>query len=397
MRRARLFPRAMPRLAMPRVASRFCATPSHGTPWSMPPRNGTISKWLFGSAGVVSGIVVVGGITRLTESGLSIVDWKPVRGIVPPLTDAQWDEEFAKYKEFPEFQQKSDMTLDEFKVIFFWEWLHRVLARSMGVVYGAPLVYFASKGFFRGQPLLKAYLGLIMLMGAGQGALGWYMVKSGLDMKLLTEKQKATVSAYRLAAHLSLAFTIYASMVRVAFGLRMGPNPLLGAGGRTGVGLGIVRLFARVSFVSMFATAVTGAFTAGLDAGLLYNDSFPWMGEGLLPAGNELFQLTPAWKNITENPIGAQTAHRVMAGTTTWFIVGLNMLARQHAGSMTPAMRAALRGVNHALAAQVLLGFATIVSYVATPVAALHQGNSLVMLTMLIRLCAACSGRPIVL
>jgi cytochrome c oxidase assembly protein subunit 15 len=355
----------------------------------LPKRNIHVARWLYFTSAFVGGIVVVGGITRLTESGLSIVEWKPIRGVIPPITQAEWEEEFAKYKQFPEFQQKPDMTLEEFKFIFFWEWFHRVLARSVGVVFGAPLIYFAARGYFKGNKKFLAKLFGCMALGGGQGALGWYMVKSGLKKELLDKREKATVSAYRLAAHLSLAFLIFACVLRLGLSLKVRPvyvpNPVL-------------LWMARLTTGTMYVTAVSGAFVAGLDAGLLYCDTFPLMGEGILPPVADVMALSPPLRNLFENGTAAQLWHRMMAGTTTWFVLALNYTARRHRATMPLQVRKALKGVNHALAFQVLLGFATLLTYVATPVAALHQLNSMALLGMLIRLCATMTRRaPVML
>lgn len=366
------------------------ATSSEGTPYTPSAKNKSVSRWLFTSCAVVSGIVVVGGITRLTESGLSIVDWRPVTGLVPPLTEAEWAAEFAKYQTSPEFQQKNTMTVSEFKFIFFWEWFHRVLARSMGIVYGAPLVYFAARGHFTGRRGFLAVLTGILGLGGCQGALGWYMVKSGLDPKLLDEKRKATVSAARLASHLTLAFIIYSSMLRIGLGLR---NPVQ----TPFMGKMPVQLLARCCFAIMFGTAISGAFVAGLDAGLLYNDGFPLMGGRVVPPREDLLPLDPAWRNLFEHGPCAQLWHRVMAGTTTASILLLNVAARRHNATLPVRVRKAIAGVNHALAIQVLLGISALVSYVYTPVAAAHQAGSMLLLTMLIRLCALLGSRGLIL
>jgi cytochrome c oxidase assembly protein subunit 15 len=360
------------------------------SPYKPSKTNKKVSRWLFASCALVGGIVVVGGITRLTESGLSIVDWRPVTGLIPPLTDAEWNAEFAKYQQSPEFKQKSDMTVHQFKEIFFWEWFHRVLARSVGVVYGAPLLYYASRGCFKGRRWLLGALVGILGLGGCQGALGWYMVKSGLDPKLLDEKRKATVSAARLAAHLSLAFVIYASMLRIGLGLRY---PVM----EKFKGKVTVQFLSRWCFVVMFCTAISGAFVAGLDAGLLYNDGFPLMGGRLVPPAEDLLPLTPQWRNLFEHGPCAQLWHRLMAGTTTLSIVLLNVAARKHHGTLPSKARKALRGVNHALAMQVLLGIASLMSYVYTPVAAAHQAGSLLLLSTLIKLCAVLGSKGLVL
>lgn len=353
-------------------------------------RNRTVRRWLFGSSAIVFGVVCFGGITRLTESGLSIVEWRPVTGVRPPITQEEWEAEFAKYKHSPEFAQRSDMDVETFKWIFFWEWAHRLLARTVGVVYGGPLVYFAARGYLRGQPLMLAALIGLLGLGGAQGALGWYMVKSGLDPKLLEEKKKATVSAYRLAAHLTLAFTIYAGMMRIAFGLG---NPVM----QQFVGKFAVQTLARVSASVMFVTAISGAFVAGLDAGLMYNDGFPLMSGGVFPPADHLWILEPWWKNLLENPCAAQLWHRLMAGSTTGCIVALNLVAMRHKKTLPLAARKAIRAVNAMLVVQILLGIAALRSFVATPQAAAHQAGSLVLLTKLIRLCAILGSRGVIL
>lgn len=353
-------------------------------------RNRAVRRWLFASSGIVFGVVCFGGVTRLTESGLSIVEWRPVTGVRPPLTHEEWVAEFAKYQGSPEFAQRSDMTLDEFKWIFFWEWAHRLLARTVGIVYGVPLVYFYSRGYFKGKGLLGASLVGLLGLGGGQGALGWYMVKSGLDPKLLEERKKATVSAYRLAAHLTLAFTIYAGMMRIAFGLA---NPALGAfSGRL-----VVQSLSRSACTVMFFTAITGAFVAGLDAGLLYCDGFPLMAGGIFPPDDHVYITEPMWKNFLENGPGAQLMHRLMAGTTTATIVILNGAAYVYKGTLPATVKSALRAVNGMLLVQVSLGFATLLTFVSIPVAAAHQAGSLILLTKLIRLCAVIGSKGLVL
>ena len=353
-------------------------------------RNKSVSRWLFTSCGVVAAVVVVGGITRLTESGLSIVDWRPVTGLVPPLSDEEWSNEFNKYKTSPEFKQKSEMTLSEFKQIFFWEWFHRVLARSIGVIYGLPLLYFAARGHFAGRKAFLVTLVGILGLGGCQGALGWYMVKSGLDPKLLDERKKATVSASRLAAHLTLAFIIYTSMLRIGFGLRF---PVMDRF----KGKVPIQLLSRWCFSVMFVTAISGAFVAGLDAGLFYNDGFPLMGGHLIPPREDLLPLSPEWRNMFEHGPCAQLWHRLMAGTTTGSIILLNVAVRRHKATVPAKVRRAVMHVNHALGVQVLLGIASLLSYVYTPVAAAHQAGSMALLSTLIHLCALLGSKGLVL
>ena len=365
----------------------------------IPLLNLTVSRWLFGCAGMVFTIICVGGITRLTESGLSIVEWKPVTGMVPPLGDDAWEREFAKYQKYPEYAQNPDMTLKHFKWIFFWEWSHRFLARSVGLVFGLPLAYFTYKGYFRRQRAVQAGLFGILCLGAAQGALGWYMVKSGLDPKLVGQRRKATVSAYRLAAHLSLAVVLLASMVRLGLALRVTHRTLL-ARPRD---FWDIRLLGRAALASLGLSIVSGAFVAGLDAGLLYNDCFPFMGETLFPAPEDVlvYPEGPYWRNFTENGVGAQLVHRMMAGTTAWLVLGLNCVMlwkRKRLGKdyIAPNVTKALKGVTHATVLQVLLGFATLIFYVPVSIAALHQANAIMTLVALLRLLATVGSRGII-
>ncbi|XQJ28519.1 cytochrome oxidase assembly protein-like protein [Leishmania guyanensis] len=372
------------------TADEAAATTAAAKPWIASPHNRSVAHWLYLSAACVGGVVWLGGVTRLTESGLSLVEWKPISGVRPPLTDEEWDKEFRHYQEFPEFKQKPNMTLKEFQLIFFWEWAHRLLARSLGLVFGAPLLYYASCGYFKGNGKFLAGLIGILGLGGAQGFMGWYMVTSGLDSKLLEERRKATVSAYRLAAHLILAFTIYSFMLRMGYGLKlpaMAPFPRMAK----------VQLWSRLSFATMFATAISGAFVAGLDAGLLYNDEFPWMAGGIFPPADHLFTLEPTWRNFFENHSMVQTTHRIMAGTTFLTIMGLNLAASRRRGFIPPSVFRSLMFVNTALLLQISLGVGTVMSTVYVPIAVSHQMGALVLLTTLIRLCSVVGSRGFVL
>ncbi|CBH18222.1 cytochrome oxidase assembly protein, putative [Trypanosoma equiperdum] len=360
------------------------------TSWRVPSTNKAVAQWLYGSAAVVGCVVVVGGVTRLTESGLSIVDWKPVTGVRPPTTQDEWEEEFAKYQNFPEFKQRNTMTLEEFKFIFFWEWAHRVLARSVGIVYGVPLLYFVCRGRFRAQPALLATLSGILALGGAQGAMGWYMVRSGLDPQLLDERRKARVSTYRLAAHLVLAFTIYASLMRVGFGLKM-PR-MAHFPGRTRI-----QACARCCFAAVLCTVISGAFVAGLGGGLMYNDELPWMGGGFIPPRDHLMVVEPWWRNALENPAAAQTWHRLMAAVSTTAIMAMNATCFRYRVAIPLSVWKSVAAVNAMLIAQVSLGVWTIASYVDLPVAVSHQLGSLLLLTTTIRVCAVLGSRGLVL
>jgi cytochrome c oxidase assembly protein subunit 15 len=254
------------------------------------PSTRTVALWLYVWCAMLVGLVVIGGVTRLTESGLSITEWKPVTGILPPLTRAAWDEEFAKYQQIPEYREKNaGMTLGQFQRIFFWEYLHRLWARLLGLAFALPLAWFVVTK--RVDTPLARRLTLILLLVGAQGALGWYMVRSGLVDRL-------DVSQYRLAAHLGLALAIYALALWTGTGLARAPE----AAGDARIARPAA-LFAGYVFLTILA----GAFVAGLDAGHAWN-TFPLMGGSLFPAGYG--QMTPAWRNAFDNPAAAQFHHR---------------------------------------------------------------------------------------
>ncbi|THH08120.1 hypothetical protein EW145_g2907 [Phellinidium pouzarii] len=340
----------------------------------------SVGYWLLFTTLMVYGVIVVGGVTRLTESGLSITEWKPVSGIIPPLSQAEWEEEFAKYKATPEYKLffffwcyirlNSNFTLDDFKRIFFMEWGHRVLGRFIGIAFVLPLTYFAVRRKIT-PALTKQFAGLAVLLGL-QGALGWYMVKSGLEDSILdTPGAVPRVSQYRLAAHLGAAFVLYGAMFIT--------------------GHNIIR-----DWKFMKKGMWSGAFVAGLDAGLLYNE-FPLMGGRLAPPSDELmdpaYALSPDksdlwWRNIFENPTTVQFNHRVLAMTTYVSTGALFALTR------TSALRAALPAATLRLATgafgvanlQVLLGISTLLYLVPVPLAAAHQAGSVALLSMMITL-----------
>ncbi len=305
-------------------------------------------------------MVVVGGITRLTLSGLSITEWKPVIGIVPPLSAADWAAEFAKYKEIPEYRAiHFAMTLDEFKSIYFWEYSHRLLGRAIGVVFAAPFVWFLVR---RRLPrrLVPPLCG-ILLLGFAQGALGWYMVESGLADRI-------EVSQYRLVAHLALALAIYAALLWLALGIVRSPACV-------DCGRGWRRAAEAVLFF-VAATMAAGGFTAGLHAGLTYN-TFPLMDGRLVPASYGLLQ--PFWRNWFENVAAVQFDHRLLAVATAVAIV-LVWTAGRPASLPKPAC-AALHTLLGAAALQVGLGISTLLLVVPIPLAAAHQAGAVLLLT----------------
>jgi heme a synthase len=321
---------------------------------------GPIAAWLFICCTMIFLMVVVGGVTRLTLSGLSITEWKPVIGVVPPLSAADWADEFAKYKVIPEYRTVHfGMTLDEFKSIYFWEYGHRLLGRLIGVVFAAPFVWFL---VCRRLPrrFVPPLCG-ILLLGFAQGALGWYMVESGLADRI-------EVSQYRLVAHLALALAIYATILWLALVIVRTParaDP--GRGWRWAAD-------AVLSFVAV--TMAAGGFTAGLHAGLTYN-TFPLMDGRLVPAGYGLLQ--PFWRNWFESIAAVQFDHRLLAIATAAVIV-LVWAAGQRTSLPKPA-RTALHALLGLVALQVALGIATLLLVVPIPLAAVHQAGALLLLT----------------
>ena len=243
--------------------------------------------WLFGMVGLVAIMVVIGGVTRLTGSGLSMVEWRPIIGILPPLTEVEWMRVFKLYQASPEFQQVNiDMNLAEFKVIFFWEYVHRVWGRLLGLAFGLPLLFFWLAGRIP-QGYILPLLGLLALGGV-QGIIGWWMVTSGLV-------DNPAVSQYRLATHLSMALLILVLLLWTALNLRFGRSKR--PSGPAAATLLLVAL-----------TIIAGAFVAGMDAGLLYNE-YPLMGDGLVPVEYGENGLSDPF----DNPASAQFHHRWIA------------------------------------------------------------------------------------
>ncbi|XP_073998698.1 heme A synthase COX15 isoform X2 [Rhodnius prolixus] len=263
-----------------------------------------VGLWLMGCSGMVFGAVVLGGITRLTESGLSMVTWK-LLGEKLPTSPEQWESEFNRYKEFPEFKMKnSSMTLEEFKWLWWMEYAHRTWGRCIGAFFLLPATLFWYKGWFS-SPMKKRVIAFAALIAA-QGLMGWYMVKSGLEEdRFQSQSEVVRVSQYRLASHLALAFILYTGFLWAALDhLIPALKPAtLAPGARA------FRMMAHSCKGFAFLTAISGAFVAGLDAGLVYN-SFPKMGDNWIP--KEIMSLAPTISNFTENPVTVQFDHRVL-------------------------------------------------------------------------------------
>ena len=319
-----------------------------------------VAIWLLFVCALVFLMVVLGGVTRLTGSGLSMVDWRPVTGWLPPLSDTEWQRAFGMYQASPEFQKiNSHMDLNAFKGIFWLEYLHRLLGRTIGRAFALPFVFFFIRGYVVRREWPK-YL-LMLVLGGLQGVLGWYMVKSGLI-------DNPHVSQYRLTAHLVAAFLIYAYMFWVAMSLLYPNEP----GARHPSFSMSAWLTGLISL-----TVISGGFVAGLKAGKIYN-TFPMMGDYWLPPG--LMALEPAWRNFTENLTTVQFDHRLLAITTFALIVAGWMKMRK---TGLPARAAtAANALLHTAALQVALGIATLLLAVPIVLGAAHQGVAMLLFTV---------------
>jgi cytochrome c oxidase assembly protein subunit 15 len=325
-----------------------------------------IAYWLLFCAAMVFSMAVIGAITRLTESGLSMVEWKPLIGILPPLSEAEWHRVFDLYKATPEFRiNNSWMELEDFKEIFFWEWFHRLWGQLIGFVFLIPLLVFWARGQVT-RELRPKLIGLFLLGGL-QGVIGWYMVESGLV-------DQPDVSHYRLALHLGAAILIYALLVRTVLGLLRPVTPA----GRDERAPGL-RLHARLALLLVAATIVWGAFVAGTGAGFAYN-TFPLMDGHILPP--EAGSLSPWWMNPLENLAAIQFTHRALAIVTA--LVVLALWARVRTAKL-PGKAGTIASHTAAMVLiQVALGVATLLSVVWMPVAAAHQAGALLVVTGLV-------------
>ena len=321
-----------------------------------------IANWLLLCAAVIFGMIVLGGVTRLTNSGLSMVEWKPLMGVIPPLSEQAWQETFDKYKQFPEYQKiNRGMDLAGFKSIFWFEYLHRVLGRLIGVLFFVPMVYFGFRGRVRRGTMPKLWL--LFIGGGLQGLLGWYMVKSGLV-------HDPHVSQYRLTAHLGLAVLIYAYMLWVALDLIYpgGAGTSAAAKRWGGWSLGLVGL--------VYLMILSGGLVAGTRAGFAYN-TWPLMGQSFVPAG--LYATTPAWLAMFEDITTVQFNHRMFAYLLIVVIVGF-AVACLRAGVQQRA-RLGLVLLLVALVLQVVLGISTLLLQVPVWLAAAHQGGAVLLLS----------------
>jgi cytochrome c oxidase assembly protein subunit 15 len=324
-------------------------------------RRPLVRAWLYAVAALMVLTLVVGGATRLTESGLSIVEWKPVTGVMPPLSQAAWQAEFGKYQQIPQYRELNrGMNLDEFKTIYWWEWSHRLLARLVGAAFLLPFLFFLWRGWI--EPGLKARLWALFGGGALLGAVGWWMVSSGLAGRV-------SVSQYRLAFHLTLACAIYAAILWTARGLAtraFEPAPRR------------LRLMAAGLAVLVLVQIYLGALVAGLDAGLVFN-TWPQIDGGLIPSAERLWFETPAWRNLFENTLTVQFDHRIVA-YALWIVAVLHLVdvirARRGGAVLNGALALAC-----AVTLQAGVGIVTLLHQAPLPLALLHQIMGIVVLT----------------
>ncbi|CAI5744450.1 unnamed protein product [Peronospora destructor] len=346
--------------------------------------NRPITYWIFGTAALVGSTIAVGGATRLTRSGLSMVQWKP-QGSLPPTTREEWEEQFEIYKQFPEYKQRQNMTLEEFKRIFWWEYGHRMLGRTIGLVYTVPLVYFMLRKKLP-RELYKRF-GILFALGTTQGGVGWWMVRSGLGehgKEQLEKRNEVRVSPYRLATHLAFAFTTLGVLLWTGFSLVAPPSRA--AMTREMISPNVIKQVTRIRKILHYVstvlgfTIVSGAFVAGTDAGMAYN-TFPKMDGQWIP--DNLFVIEPKYKNFFENVPLVQLDHRILAlSTLTGFSAVYAMARRPYIWKQLPQQsRNALNMALTAVSSQVLLGITTLITCVPIPLAILHQCSAIVVLT----------------
>ncbi|EDN09912.1 cytochrome c oxidase assembly protein [Histoplasma capsulatum] len=357
-----------------------------------------VAYWLLGSAASVFGLVVFGGLTRLTESGLSITEWRPVTGSLPPFSAEDWESEFSKYKSSPEYKiLNPNMSLSEFKFIYYMEWIHRQWGRFVGLSFILPAAFFVATKKVS-KPMSLRLLGIGGLIGF-QGFIGWWMVKSGLKDDLFAPGSHPRVSQYRLTTHLGTAFLCYTAMLWNGLAIlrsnRLLKDPVKGMEILNDLRhpkLSIFRKSVAGLALLAFTTVISGGLVAGLDAGLIYNE-FPFMGEGFVPPTSELFSAHYSrladksdlwWRNMLENPSLVQLNHRILALTTfssvmsLWAYTSFSPAVKQ---LLPKAAKKGMHGVVGFTFLQVSLGITTLMYLVPTHLASAHQAGSLFLLT----------------
>lgn len=332
--------------------------------------------WLGLVCLVILGLVAVGGVTRLTGSGLSMVDWKPLMGVVPPTNDAAWQARFDQYQQYPEYQLRNEgMTLPQFKRIFLWEYSHRLLARFSGIAFLVPYLYFLARR--RLSRALALRLGVAFVLGGLQGLMGWYMVRSGLV-------DNPYVSHYRLAAHLGLALLLCSYLLWIILDLLPGSKNSEWQG-RVARPLWVASLV-LLGLVSL--QILYGAFTAGLDAGYMFN-TFPRMLGRWVPPGLMAFE--PAWLNLLRNATTVQFVHRYLAWTLLVAVGAFWLWSRRY--DLSRRQRIPMAMVTSLMVAQFAVGVATLVLVVPVPLAVVHQVLACLLLGAVLALVHALKPR----
>ena len=317
-----------------------------------------VAYWLLICAGTIFGMILLGAVTRLTQSGLSMVDWHPVTGVIPPITEADWEKEFLKYQQFPEYQKKNfGMALADFKTIFLFEYFHRVLGRFIGILFLVPFMFFYFTNRLRHG--LTPKLGLLFVMGGFQGLLGWYMVKSGLV-------DDPNVSQYRLTAHLGTAVLIYMGIIWVAWDLLFKHEGQLSG----------LRLGSTIISCAVFMMILSGGLVAGTKAGYLY-PTFPLMGNSFFPP--ELYSMSPIWLSAFEDLVTIQFNHRMFAYLIVVMVSIFTVFALR-ANPQGP-LRTGILCMFAMMIIQVVLGITTLVSHMPIVLATAHQGGAILLLT----------------
>lgn len=326
--------------------------------------NKKVIYWLLTGCLLIFIMVVVGGITRLTHSGLSISNYKLISGVIPPMNEFEWEQAFDLYKQYPEYQKLNNhFDLQDFKDIYFWEWLHRVIGRFIGLVFLLPFIYFLITKQLT-KPTIKKSI-VLLCMGAFQGFMGWYMVKSGLV-------DNPDVSHYRLAAHLTTAFVTFAYTFWVALDLIYPSRKVINTSFRN---------FIRLSLAVLLIQIIYGAFVAGLDAGFLHNH-WPMMSEGKFMHETVYIEQNPIYKNFIEGKSGVQFVHRILAYIVVVFIIGIWIKSKKL--TVTTAQSKGILALLFLVAVQFLLGVFTILLQVPVWLGVAHQVGAFFLLSAMI-------------
>lgn len=332
-----------------------------------PKNNRIIAIWLFICCATIYFMVVLGGATRLTGSGLSMVEWAPIMGVIPPMNHTEWLEAFQLYQQYPEYKIKNpDMNLSGFQSIFWFEYSHRLLGRFIGLLFFFPMVFFFLKGWVK--PSLKPKLIAMFILGGLQGLLGWYMVKSGLV-------NNPHVSQYRLVAHLGLAVFVYAYILWIALDL----FEVKRTTSTTSFTPGALKTYALFLSILTYVVILSGGFVAGLKAGHTYN-TFPLMDGQWIPNG--LFTIQPVWLNFFENITTVQFDHRVLA--TLLFLSVIIFYVKAILRKPPTQLKIVLHLMLAMLLIQVSLGISTLLLNVPIALASSHQAGALILLTLIL-------------